>query len=99
MEAVGAAGPLGISSDEAARRGTEVDRILRQRDEEGSFTETIFTKPSPSSDVVTPFFPAGASKATAGERVKHSTGRRPANVPRLGKLEDRRVSRRKYKIS
>lgn len=34
MRAASAAGPLGVSTEEAARRGSEVDRILRQRKED-----------------------------------------------------------------
>lgn len=34
VRAASAAGPLGVSAEEAARRGAEVDRILRQRKED-----------------------------------------------------------------
>ncbi|CAM9765355.1 unnamed protein product, partial [Ectocarpus sp. 4 AP-2014] len=34
VRAASAAGPLGVSAEEAARRGSEVDRILRQRKED-----------------------------------------------------------------
>ncbi|CAM9228901.1 unnamed protein product, partial [Hapterophycus canaliculatus] len=33
LQAAAAAGPLGVSAEEATRRGAEVDRILRQREE------------------------------------------------------------------
>lgn len=93
MEAASAAGPLGVSNEEAARRGAEVDRILKQR--EGSDTHHSL-KPSPSPAPSTPTMvgtgDAMGASSSRGKVDGDLTGGVDMVVPKLGSLEDRQVS-------
>lgn len=112
LRAASAAGPLGVSVEEAARRGAEVDRILRQREEEDALlmqtggterlspattpaaAETIATGRSTRNASGMVGSAAGGASAAAGGS---GGGREAAEsakavaVPRLGKLEDRKL--------
>eukprot|EP00903_Cladosiphon_okamuranus_P014428 g13389.t1 len=111
LRAASAAGPLGISIEEAARRGAEVDRILRQREEDESFLpQTGFAdRPFPTTTAA-PAVSATTNKTTrnlsgmigsasggTSAAVGSSGGKEAARdakfaaVPRLGKLEDRKL--------
>lgn len=81
-EAMAAAGPLGISREEAARRGVEVDRILRQREEDSPANNVSSTPPS------------GVSAEPVAEKRVESGPRRGGSeiIPHVGKLEDRKAS-------
>lgn len=95
-EAMAAAGPLRISSEEAARRGVEVDRILRQREEELA-ANNFSSKRFPSAET-TP--PSGRTAEPVAEKRAESGPRRggSAIIPHLGKLEDRKASGREHVI-
>ncbi|CAM9269015.1 unnamed protein product [Scytosiphon promiscuus] len=107
LQAAAAAGPLGVSAEEAARRGAEVDRILRQREEEDSDQEqqvglggrVVVAPPSPDQAKATS---SGGSKTvpTGSGSVEEAGGglQNGANAgvtqplpPTLGKLEDRKL--------
>lgn len=114
-QAASAAGPLGVPIEEAARRGAEVDRILRQREEEDPQHLHRSDSPmpnqpaghssAPSPPLATTMLSAGSADNTFGRDGssaaltaagggKYATGRPSAaavDVPRLGKLEDRKI--------
>lgn len=80
-EAMAAAGPLGISREEAARRGVEVDRILRQREEDSPANNVTSTPPSGMT-----------AEPVAEKRVESGPCRGGSSIiPHLGKLEDRKA--------
>lgn len=97
MESATAAGPLGVSRAEAARRGAEVDRMLRQREESLSTLQgcSRSVKAPPSVPEMKETTAAGSGNA-ASAHCEGGDARDSSNenltAPRLGKLEDRQAS-------
>lgn len=99
LKSAAAAGPLGVSRQEAARRGAEVDRMLRQREE-----SSLSTMQGCSSSVkaLSSFSRMKEANAEGSETAVSSrcgvghdardSRKNDVVVPRLGKLEDRQVS-------
>lgn len=103
LRAASVAGHLGVSIEEAARRGAEVDRILRQREEDDSLPpQTGGTERFPSAPATATASgitlstsrmarsACGGTSAAVGGR-EAASGAKTAAVPRLGKLEDRKL--------
>lgn len=112
LRAASAAGALGVSIEEAARRGAEVDRFLRQREEDDSLLQPTggADRPSPATTPA-PAVPATTRRTTrnisgmiastsggmsaaggsGGGKEAARSSKTAAVVPRLGKLEDRKL--------